>query len=595
MACHIGKDYRNWCKDTPLGYRDDNGNHYCDFHAPVGKKIADKEGFDQLVRDRDISFSNSKLLCDMSGTIFEWKVNFTSSSKEKSLHHLYFNNCIFEQDAIFMSAIFAGKTNFRGAIFKKEADFNDVVFEENVSFMDAEFHGKADFFQASFLKAVLFNNTEFNSETRFMNSKFEDSADFNNGVFNYTTDFKEAVFNGNVVFDEALFASGVSFTRTEFKKQAWFTGTNFEGKTLFSGVKVEENLSFKSNNFLAGLNFDESWFEGYLSFNGAKFISNAVVSFSNSHFNMGADFENIYFKDKIIFDNIKIKGGARVRFSYTFFNKAPSFKSSVIDGILHLKPRLKGADETYKEVYKGYPEIPYNELFNNGADFSHMSVNGVVRFEDADIRNVIFEDSDVSRFDFLKCTFEQRPSSWNWLGNLFFGTEKYLTEETRLYQKSKNKQRTSESDYKRIEALNMRLKKKYTQEHDWYDVSNWNFREKEITRKMLWDTNNIWYKLSSIIYLSYCLICGYAERPFRALISLLVILICGSFLNCLAYDCSIVGYPRVLSFTLGQAVFFKDYFNDDSTIFLIVSSFVRLFIYFQATLFIISFRNRFRR
>lgn len=68
------------------------------------------------------------------------------------------------------------------------------------------------------------------------------------------------------------------------------------------------------------------------------------------------------------------------------------------------------------------------------------------------------------------------------------------------------------NEIKKVELLYRRLKQKYTDEHDWPEVSNWHYGEKEMFRR-----SNLWRRFFPLsISNLYWLSSGYGERPVRA-------------------------------------------------------------------------------
>jgi len=71
MANCCKADQYKWCERHDVKYQDDDGNHYCIFHAPKELLNISINDFNQQVIteiDQQKKFNNR---CDLSGTIFK--------------------------------------------------------------------------------------------------------------------------------------------------------------------------------------------------------------------------------------------------------------------------------------------------------------------------------------------------------------------------------------------------------------------------------------------------------------------------------------------------------------------------------------------
>jgi uncharacterized protein YjbI with pentapeptide repeats len=159
LPCCKAEEY-NWCKDLQVvDYKDEDGDKYCIFHAPQGKKGITVEEFNEEVfkRINEVKHHNSIPIaspsgpilrnekelvpCNLSGTVFEGNVNLTR-----------FNSL---PPIVFSWAKFNGEVNFSKVTFSREADFRNATFS-----------GKADFLKTTF-KEGLFSGAIFSKEVEF--------------------------------------------------------------------------------------------------------------------------------------------------------------------------------------------------------------------------------------------------------------------------------------------------------------------------------------------------------------------------------------------------------------------------------------------
>ena len=113
-CCKAGhKDLSDWCKDEPIVYTDDKGKEYCVYHAPVGRKDCTKEEFEQKLKMIIEQHLSENTPCSLSGTVFEWDINFPELLKSSELRNLSMRYAYFNGNARFSNMKFAGgKTNF---------------------------------------------------------------------------------------------------------------------------------------------------------------------------------------------------------------------------------------------------------------------------------------------------------------------------------------------------------------------------------------------------------------------------------------------------------------------------------------------------
>ncbi len=228
-----------------------------------------------------------------------------------------------------------------------------------------------------------------------------------------------------------------------------------------------------------------------------------------------------------------------------------------------------------------------------------MSVGGIVRFKEADLTGVSFEGSDLMRFDFYGCKFED-SGQWLWW------REKLLYDDKKL----ETKKNPSSEEYLKVEKLYTALKQRAKEAHDWGEVSIWHYNEKEMARKRSATKKEVekvvvykfWKKFKRLfkglmvsinninIYTLYWLVSGYGERPLRAFGVWIILLIVGALVNWIS------GYEEAVVMTLKQAFpLYRDSTHDENTLQVGVLIFISILLYSQFALFLMALRNRFRR
>ena len=201
MGCAMSTKYL-WCKDLPTTHKDSLGNRYCVFHAPVGKKkVQSAEAFNRLVFERVTEENTHGRACDLSGAVFEGRIDPKGFLTENPRSVICFANTTFPEDldlsgvkftveADFQMATFSGAVDFRSAVFCSRANFDGATFMKGADFSEAEFKGAAHFFDATFLEMALFKSVKFDAEIYFSIGSFKDGANFTNTKYGGTAVFK---------------------------------------------------------------------------------------------------------------------------------------------------------------------------------------------------------------------------------------------------------------------------------------------------------------------------------------------------------------------------------------------------------------------
>lgn len=236
-CCKAGYSFDiGWCRELPVvDYKDDDGNEYCVFHAPVGKKGVSKDEFQELVFERiqDVQKKNEEKGksnlegCNLSGTVFEWGISFNRFRKNNPLPLI----------------------NFSKAAFQGDTYFDETAFNGEAGFFRTDFSGNAYFVGAAFSCEVYFNKTNFIGDAYFIRAVFSDKVNFSGSKFDGNVSFMEATFNGEANFTLSIFNADTNFSGVAFNK-VFFRRTAFgEFKVLINDITVEDVLEFVSLDF----------------------------------------------------------------------------------------------------------------------------------------------------------------------------------------------------------------------------------------------------------------------------------------------------------------------------------------------------------
>jgi uncharacterized protein YjbI with pentapeptide repeats len=666
------KDSHQWCKDEfengkKPAYINEAGMEYCVFHAPKEKKGVSLEDFNKRIFDRINHSISEKQFCDLSRTIFEGDISFSSYDKSNPLPEISFSR-----------AKFSGMVNFTDTEFSKKANFSRATFEE-ANFNNAKFSGKAYFNSTIFNGGANFTGTEFGAETRFNSAQFEMEAVFLRATFSGKADFSFAEF-GSSDFYVGEFKGGLTvsalchviaqdkysivlsstpntidwlnellktpklYEQIDKKKQilsldgktknriqslydasiiismplmpdadvlkrlnrclieAFYpdeTPENQSGKIAnFDNAKFSDDANFNNAKFSGMANFyDDTRFSGMANFIWTRFRFNA--NFTRTEFSAETRFDSAQFEMEAVFTRATFSGEAD--FSFAKFSGNTNFDSAKFNVGARFYEREK-KDKTFKE----------------GAIFSNFYAKEKVRFEGINLEKVSFLDSDLRNVDFINCELQKQGGRDILYDEVLLFCEKGKG----IWQKAKRwwsglKQRDNEK-IKNVEILYRRLKQKYTDEHDWPEVSNWHYGEKEMARKQnTWIriffyenffTLEYWPKFfNKFVYDLYWLSSGYAEKPFRAGMVLGIFIVIASVLAKLTGFIpsqklpvyTITGVSEPLAYllnTLQYVAFYKEpIFRPASLLGECAALFTRIVIPIQAALFGLAIRNRFRR
>lgn len=372
-----------------------------------------------------------------------------------------------------------------------------------------------------------------------------------------------------------------------------FSGTIFEGDIIFS--------QFKKENPLPWIRFLDAIFTGKADFRDVTFTGDEA-DFSYVTFNGEADFSFATFNAETFFTYAKFSQEAN--FSFATFNEESFFSWAEF----REKANFSNAIFSREADFRG-------KTFDKGGDLIELSIKRKIRFEGTDFNKVSFLHTDLRSINFINPIWHKKYSR-----NLLYDEIKLFTKgnerdiESGLkhwFKKWKGIKKIisfNKQEITNVELLYRRLKQKYVEEHNQPEISNWHYGEKEMFRK-----NNLWRRLLPSVSTIYWLSSGYGERPVRAGIMLLMVIVIATVLfgflgvEQLAFSKPIVikewsdflyldNIKDLLLATLQYATFDKNPdFVPKTTIGKYLKIFIQIFIPLQTALLALAIRNKFRR
>jgi uncharacterized protein YjbI with pentapeptide repeats len=471
--------------------------------------------------------------------------------------------------------------DFSGTIFDGDISFlqynKDNPLPE-IKFLDAQFKGAADFSKVQFSEEARFLYAQFSRDTIFARAKFIGLADFRSTKFSGLADFRYAQFLEVADFLSAQFSQTASFIRAQFSREASFLFTLFSQGAYYSEAQFIDNVNFPHTKFSATAEFRSTKFSGETYFTDTKF---SEVSFKKAHFSKRVDF----------------CGGTEI-----------------------------SGDANFLEVQFSGEAFFRGKIFFKGGLLDKLTIKGKISFEKVDLKRVLFFDTDLRKIDFINCEWEKkhgRKVLFNEI-KLFDEIQENITKQDEHTKTKKtsgqlqgwldkrlNQVKARSAEINKVEILYRMLKQKYKDEHNDPEVSDWHYGEREMYRKESLFRRYFPLSFSNLYWLSS----GYGERPIRAGIFLIVLIIGLSiFLGLsglkgiegkdLADVMSIKGFADIANFnklnalilnTFQYALFREPYFRPDSMIGYYLKSLAQILIPIQIGLFAFAVRNRFRR
>lgn len=203
MSCVLAPKFI-WCKDLPTVYKDEEGESYCLFHAPAGKKGVSADEFKKAVKDKITLECGEKSSFDLSGAVFEGELSFSEFDKDNPLCDAKFSKALFVDNVDFAHVTFDGKADFSGTVFKSNAYFSKALFKGVATFEGAVFDKDVIYDKAKFLEKAYFFDTNFNGWSSFKMVEFGAELYFSWGAFIGGGNFEKAKFGGRFIFKRRM-------------------------------------------------------------------------------------------------------------------------------------------------------------------------------------------------------------------------------------------------------------------------------------------------------------------------------------------------------------------------------------------------------
>jgi uncharacterized protein YjbI with pentapeptide repeats len=503
---------------------------------------------------------------------------FHAPGGQKGVSHEAFNGLVYEK--INNSQNEKSLCDFSGAIFSGYISFHQ--YDKNnplpkIKFLDAQFKNGADFSEVHFSGEASFLYAHFGRDTFFKEATFIGLADFRSSEFSGAAVFSSAKFLKVADFQSAKFR-GASFVKANFNGKASFLFAEFSEQAYYSEAQFSNILKFAHTTFIDRVEFHDVQFRGETYFRNTKFSD---VSFKKACFKKRVDF----------CDGTEIRGDANF-YDVQFIGEA---------------------------FFRG-------RIFIKGGILDKLIIKEKTLFEKVNVKRLLFFDADLRKIDFVNCEWEKKHGRrvlFNEL-KLFQEKREYISKKAQYTQTGKplgqiqglldkrlNQVKARSAEINKVGILYRMLKQKYKDEHNDPEVSDWHYGEREMYRK-----ESIFRRYCPLSFSNlYWLSSGYGERPIRAGI-FLIFLIIGLSITLglsglkaidgkdLANVMSIQGVADIANKdklnalilnTFQYALFKEAYYKPDSITGYYLKFLVQVLMPVQIGLFAFAVRNRFRR
>lgn len=170
---------------------------------------------------------------------------------------------------------FTQEVNLSNSYFGRLADFTKATFGRDVNFSGSSFFGKTQFLQAQFKGTANFSYSYFDLDVDFTDSRFDRLANFVEIEWNDVADFSQINWSDRALFSKSIFRNVVSFANNTFGQSSAFRDTYFNGFINFEGVELLEQVDFSNALFTknAYLNVADLVFES----NKAKILGDTGI------------------------------------------------------------------------------------------------------------------------------------------------------------------------------------------------------------------------------------------------------------------------------------------------------------------------------
>lgn len=307
----------------------------------------------------------------------------------------------------------SAKCVFNWVKFTGIVNFSYVRFEEDAQFFEAAFAGEANFLHASFSGSAFFGGAVFKGKAEFYYAEFAGKANFHKAIFEETVTFQHACFVQAAKFNEAKFHKLAMLSSMSFDAAVDYSDCGFFGSAFLDEVTFKDNACF-----------DRTWFTKDISFTSTVFTGD-------------------------------------VRFLATIFEKLVNFREAKF---------LAGT--TFRRIKFGIKDREPAASFA----FARFEKPGAVIFDDVNLGNVLFHDSDLSALTFTPSAVWRTRDRGTSV--MVFEEIAPLTEPWSASLKLENGQR----NYGLIAQMYQQLKRNYDSRLDYWTANKFHYAEMEMQR-----------------------------------------------------------------------------------------------------------------
>lgn len=431
-------------------------------HATFRRSTMTEASFSQCVI-KSLDFAFAKIgTCDYSITHFGDIADFSGTHFARGAD---FYRAIFANAALFHTTIFGkGKTDLRKVRFEGETNFAEAEFQDSSRFDSTEFLGRTNFSSTTFQEDSSFMYTMFSSEALFISTRWKATAQFDNATFRERAVFTGAEFGKKASFRLAKFEKGSNFNDVAFRG-AEFPGAQFLGDAYFESAVFEGNEQFlyahaQEGSFTGAATFFEAYF-------GGRFL------LRRSHLRGAIDFSRSTFAGPALFMLLQARElSIPAKSAFTE-------ETGVVDG---------------KTFSISKTSAPAAEL-----RFEHAVLEDPksTRFDQVDLRRSVFAGCNVRSVVFHDCNWPKI----RWRNAVYDEVLGVKSPEI-------------------VRLLYRDLKASLEDAHDWVLAGDFYYGEMELLRKFSRGPTDRWWRLRRFLspYTVYWLTSGYAERPIRAML-----------------------------------------------------------------------------
>ncbi|WP_291325285.1 hypothetical protein [Desulfovibrio sp. UCD-KL4C] len=439
-----------------------------------------------------------------------------------------FSNCIFNFD--FSIDLFKDAyIKYVDSLNNQQDQTLSLVYSGGINF------NKNDLF---FIPPLKFENCEFNSQILFSNLEFKNYLIFEDCIINAYTSFNGSIFNQLLLFNHTTTIDCVKKINSENSQLLIdFSEATFNENVFISGCSFSMGIIFSGATFLKEFNI----LEGQCS----KKNFNALLVFRHTEFNRSFScscsfsdqfvFENCLFKENVYIITNKNSVKSYLKISKCKFNSHVRIRNSeiykidihnnIFENYTDFSQLISKSTFSCLENYFELQAIFNNTIFEDDCFIERNYFKSSAIFRDATfIKKVCFNDTisnnkiiiqnaslkalplrnvNIESFQFIQCDWDYD----------FWGNKLICDEDEKV-----------KSTFSELEEIFRRLKKSALTNLDQEQASDWHYKEKKFALKNSFI--NIFKSFSNVIktiYLFlYYFLSGFGEKPFRALLVLLV-------------------------------------------------------------------------